>query len=493
MIGVPGHKLTSAIVKQFQKTHAAGLIVFRPNFKSASAFKKFLSGLEKALGRKLLVAVDHEGGRVIHLAEGITVFPDNWTLGNTRKVSYAAEQGRIEAKELRRLGIDLNLAPTLDVLTKSFSPNIGIRSYGKNPDLVAKLGAARIEAMQESGISACAKHFPGLGAATLDPHLDLPVLGMTWQELKRVHLKPFLNALKAGADCVMSSHPVYPRLDPSKVPATFSRKIIRGFLREKLGFRGVILSDDLEMGALRGLCSAGEAAVRAVEAGHDMVLFCHDLKAQQEAYGALFNAYRSGRLNPENLQGSAERIQNLLYKRARRFEGGTPKEEKQGDRLAAEIAGKGVTFHSAESFEKNQKFRVIFPKLSSLAGKFYIEEEMLKEKEFIRGLFRKHGIAVTVETVSLNPDRVEARKIIQAVRGHESAVFFCYDAHLFKGSREILLAACRQKKNAAVLLRDPYDAVYIEGKIPFVTAYGFRKCQIEAAVLRLCQFMKAGK
>lgn len=492
MIGIPGDVLTPEIIRQFQETHAVGLIVFRPNFKSASAFQKLLCDLEKALGRKLLIAVDHEGGRVIHLAEGITVFPDNWTLGNTGRVTDAGRQGQIEARELRRLGIDLNLAPTLDVLTRNFSPNIGIRSYGRDARLVSAMGTARIKGMRRNGLSACAKHFPGLGAATLDPHLDLPVLGMTWAELRKTHLKPFLAAIREGVDCVMSSHPVYPKLDSSKVPATFSKKIIQNFLREKLGFKGVILSDDLEMGALRGLCPIGESAVRAVEAGHDMVLLCHDLNAQTQAHDALKAAYQSGRLKRENLRASVSRIQNLMLKRSRRFEGGKPKPEKDGAALASRISEKGITDSIPKKFSTAPNVRVIFPKLSALAGKFYIEVAMLKEESYIRRLFLKNGISpASVTIVSISPSAGEVKKVLKVIRKPETAVFFCYDAHLFPGAWKILNAAAAQKKNAAVLLRDPYDAVIIEGKIPFVTAYGFRSVQIEAAVQRLCKILKA--
>jgi beta-N-acetylhexosaminidase len=195
MIGIRGTRLTPETVEIFRKTRAGGLIVFRPIFESAEAFRKLISDLEETLQRKLLVAVDHEGGRVIHLAEGVTVFPDNWAVGNTQNIEYARRQGEIEACELRQLGIDLNLAPTLDVLTENFSPNIGIRSYGKDPKLVATLGAARIQAMQKGGLSACAKHFPGQGHAPVDAHLSLPVIRSTWKEMDALHLKPFLRAI----------------------------------------------------------------------------------------------------------------------------------------------------------------------------------------------------------------------------------------------------------------------------------------------------------
>src|SRR6185295_5779121 len=145
----------------------------------------------------------------------------------TGKIDYARKQGQIEAKELRRLGMDVNLGPVLDVLTDAYSPNIGIRSYGKDWKLVADMGCARIAAMQKGGISACAKHFPGKGHAPVDAHLGLPVIKSTWKEMEEVHLRPFLKALEGGMDSVMSSHPYYPNLDSApNMIATFSRKII---------------------------------------------------------------------------------------------------------------------------------------------------------------------------------------------------------------------------------------------------------------------------
>ena len=252
VIGIPGTKITPEIVRHFKELHAGGLILYRINFDSPPQLKKLIADLEEALGRKLLVTADHEGGRVIMFRDGITVFPDNLAVGGAGNIDYARQQGEIEAKELRRLGLDVNLAPVLDVLTEAYSPNIGIRSYGKDWRLVAEMGAARIAAMQQGGLSACAKHFPGKGHAPVDAHLGLPVIGSTWQEMEEVHLKPFVQAIQTGVDLVMSSHPYYPKLDPdpNKI-ATFSRRIIYDYLRGELNFKGVIASDDLEMGAIK--------------------------------------------------------------------------------------------------------------------------------------------------------------------------------------------------------------------------------------------------
>src|SRR5579864_2371946 len=237
VFGIPGTTITPEIVRHFQETHAGGLILYRINFESANQLRKLISDLENALGRKLLVACDHEGGRVIMFRDGVTIFPSSQAIGHTGNTQFARRQGEQEGRELRRLGIDVNFAPVLDVLTEAYSPNIGIRAYGKNPELVAKMGAARISAMQVEGVSACAKHFPGLGPATLDPHLKLPTISCTWEELEKVHLVPFMRAMRTAVHSIMTSHPLYPNLDSApKTPATFSRKIVHDFLRLKIGY-----------------------------------------------------------------------------------------------------------------------------------------------------------------------------------------------------------------------------------------------------------------
>lgn len=227
VFGIPDAELREEDVRLFQNTHAGGLILYRRNFESPDQLRRLISRLAEALGRRLLVATDHEGGRVIMLREGVTIFPDNLAVGAAGEVEWSSRQGTIEAKELRRLGVDLNLAPVLDVLTDAYSPNIGVRSYGKDPALVARLGAARIRAMQAHGLSACSKHFPGKGHSPLDAHLRLPTIASTWEEMKRVHLVPFLAAIDAGVDAIMTSHPLYPNLDPTpRTPATFSKRIV---------------------------------------------------------------------------------------------------------------------------------------------------------------------------------------------------------------------------------------------------------------------------
>jgi len=493
VIGIPGTKITPKIVRHFQELNAGGLILYRINFDSPQQINQLIADLEEALGRKLLVTADHEGGRVIMFRDGITVFPDNLAVGTAGKIDYARQQGEIEAKELRRLGLDVNLAPVLDVLTEAYSPNIGIRAYGKDWRLVAEMGAARIAAMQQGGLSACAKHFPGKGHAPVDAHLGLPVIQSTWQEMEEVHLKPFVKAIETGVDLVMSSHPYYPQLDPDPQKiATFSRRIIYDYLRCELNFKGIIASDDLEMGAIKALCPIGEAGVLAARAGHDLLLVCHDLKAQKEVYHKLLEAYRRKQLPLHELEESAERIKRLKLKREQRFAGGEPGAEPAGLSLAARICRASVQVLQDErkllpltSGEKS--LGVIFPQFSWFDSKIMIEKEVLPEKEFVRNEFKKFGLNPAIHIVSIEPADEEIQQAVNLATNSDLTILFCFDAHLYPSNKKLLDSIQDSAKELVVdLLRDPYDVASLKAGVACLTDFGWRACQIKAAIEKMC-------
>src|SRR5262245_23829264 len=197
MFGLPGPDLTEADVRLFRDTQAAGIMLYRRNFETPERLARLLSGLEEALGRRLLIAPEHEGGRFSMLGRAVTIFPDNLTAGTAGEVTFVNRQGLFEGRELRRLGVDVNFAPVLDVLTERYSPNIGIRSYGKDPSLVARYGVARIRGMMRAGLAGCAKHFPGKGHSPLDAHLRLPRIDSTWDDMGVGPLPPFVADLGA--------------------------------------------------------------------------------------------------------------------------------------------------------------------------------------------------------------------------------------------------------------------------------------------------------
>jgi beta-N-acetylhexosaminidase len=493
VIGIPGTRITPGIVAHFRELHAGGLILYRINFDSPQQVQKLIADLEEALGRNLLVTADHEGGRVIMFREGITVFPDNQALGATGKLDYARKQGEIEARELRRLGVDVNLGPVLDVLTDAYSPNIGIRSYGKDWRLVAEMGAARISGMQQGGLSACAKHFPGKGHAPVDAHLGLPVIPSTWQEMEEVHLKPFVAAIHHGVDLIMSSHPYYPNLDPGPLKiATFSRRIIHDYLRTELNFQGIIATDDLEMGAVKATCPIGEAGILAAGAGHDLILVCHDLGAQKEVFYKLLEAYKSERLPLKELEESAARIKRLKLRRAQRFAEGEAVPEPDGATLAAQICRESVLI--VQDRKKllplkgaGQSIAVIFPKFSSLDAKIMIEKEVLAEKDFLRREFNKFGATPEIHLVSIEPTEGEIHQAVSLAQAADLTIFFCYDAHLHSSNKKLLEALQEAAAKLVVdLLRDPYDAEFLKESAAGLTDFGWRTCQIKAAIEKMC-------
>lgn len=337
VFGIEGPVATAGEIGFFRKTHAGGLIVFERNFESADGFRCLISELERTLRRRLLVMVDHEGGRVVRFKEGVTLFPDQAAAGRTGRPDWVRRQGEIEALELKRLGVDLNLAPVLDLLGPRPNPAIGNRSYGFDPELVGKLGRARIEGMKSKGLRSCAKHYPGLGGAVLDPHVELPAVDKSWKALKGSDLLPFIEAFKVPVDCVMSTHVVYPEIEPRQRPVTFSRTMVHDLLRLEFGYSGVVLTDDLKMGAISKRVPLREAAPLAAEAGHDLLLICSDSKAQEEAFDALVWAYKNKELKISELEESVERISRLKEGLGERFSKGPAVPEEDGKKLATKM------------------------------------------------------------------------------------------------------------------------------------------------------------
>lgn len=264
-----------------------------------------------------LVAIDHEGGNVQRLADLNNLGSNAQFASRGATARDACERGQRHAQQLKPLGFSMNLAPVLDVNNNPNNPVIGPRSYGADPELVATLGAAYARGLQSGGIAAVGKHFPGHGNTGVDSHLQLPVLPQSIEELSRVELVPFARAIGAPTNIagIMSAHIVFPAVDPSRAPGTLSAPIMRGLLRDKMGFRGVVLSDDLAgMKAITDNFRPGEAAVRAVRAGVDLLIIAGDLPRQRESRDALVAALASGELDRARVD---EAVRNVLRTKLR--------------------------------------------------------------------------------------------------------------------------------------------------------------------------------
>src|SRR6266705_5962467 len=260
----------------------------------------------------LLIAIDQENGIVQRLGQGTTLFPGNMALGAIGSEQLAYDVAQATGRELKSLGINMNLAPVVDVNNNPANPVIGVRSFGEDPQQVARLGAAMVKGYRAAGILSCLKHFPGHGDTAVDSHLSLPVIPYTLQRLEALELVPFRSGMKAGAESVMIAHVAFPTLaEQNTLPATLSPSIVQGLLREQLDFKGVILSDCMEMRAISDTFGTERAAVTALQAGNDLVLVSHTYTRQRGSTEAIEAAVRAHELNAQAVRQAAERVLKL--------------------------------------------------------------------------------------------------------------------------------------------------------------------------------------
>lgn len=281
-----------------------------------------LNALQRLSALPLLVSADLETGAGMRARGGYftpnginlggaAVFPPNMALGAARDSALAYEEGRITAIEGRALGIHVNFAPVVDVNNNPANPVINVRSYSEDPRLVARMGTSFIRGLQENGMIATAKHFPGHGDTGTNSHLALPVVTVSRARLDSVELVPFRAAIRAGVGAVMTFHGVMPALDSSGVPGTLSRKVLTGLLRNELGFRGLVVSDAMDMRGVLDQFGAVEAVKRGVAAGLDVLIQPVEARV---AINAIMDGLREGRYTEARITESARRI--LLAKRA---------------------------------------------------------------------------------------------------------------------------------------------------------------------------------
>ncbi len=290
-----------SLAREFQ---LGGVTLFKRNIEAPEQVAELSHDLQ-ALGSELpvWVAVDQEGGRVARLRTPFTEWPPMATLGRAGDEKLAYRFAAALATELRAVGVTLDYAPVLDILTNPKNPVIGDRALSEDALAVARLGDAIIRGLQENGIAACGKHFPGHGDTSQDSHVALPLVEHPPDRIRRVELVPFRAAIRSDVAFIMTAHILVPSLDEQR-PATLSPAIIRGMLREELDFDGVILSDDLDMKAIADTYTAPDAAVQAIAAGCDGVLLCRELtkdpgndaNAHGRVLEALVHAVEDGRI-----------------------------------------------------------------------------------------------------------------------------------------------------------------------------------------------------
>ena len=307
MLGFEGEILPVELAGYLERG-LAGVVLYNRNFRSVQRLRELTAEIRRAAGHPVLIGIDQEGGTRFALGEPFTAWPSAAELGRAGDVALVEQVARAMAVELRAAGCNLNFAPMLDLNVNPESPVTKDRSFGADPQLVAKMGVAFDQGLRAGRVLSCAKHFPGHGDTLVDPHQDLPVFAGTMERLESAELVPFAAAVAAGVPLVMTAHILLPQIDPER-PASLSRKMLDGVLRRGMKFSGVILADDLGMGAIARRYGPGEAAIETLRAGTDIAMLCHDWPTVAPAIAAVRQAHEAGRLDVAEWNASVGRIE----------------------------------------------------------------------------------------------------------------------------------------------------------------------------------------
>jgi beta-N-acetylhexosaminidase len=324
IVGFDGTELSRDLRDLFRRYPPGGVILFKRNLEDPEQILRLtadLQGLDTHL--PMLICIDQEGGRVWRLPSGFTYFPEAQALGNADSDSLARSAAKVMAQELAAVGINCNFAPILDLHTNPKNPVIGDRALGSDPFRVASLARSMLLSFRAHGIAGCGKHFPGHGGTDLDSHETLPTVSMDQARLASVEMSPYrilAQDERKPLELVMTAHVRYPALDPTR-PATLSRRILRGFLRGRIGFQGLVVTDDMEMGAITESHGPEEACLLAFRAGADLLMFCHTPSHLHACVETLGRSLERGEASPRRLSRSLLRLERFKKRLRRRLPG----------------------------------------------------------------------------------------------------------------------------------------------------------------------------
>lgn len=486
--GFPSLQVDDQARRLVSEYSVGNFVLFGRNFSTLRQACDLCEGLSalafEGTGLAPLIAADQEGGAVTRLREGAALFPGAMALAAARgKDVYRV--GKNCGEILRAVGVNTNFAPVLDVNIEAKNPIIGARAFSDDPWMVSRLGLDMLAGMKDGGLLAAVKHYPGHGNVKSDSHLGIPENDTPSDLLNATEWIPFQNAFRAGAEALMTAHVRYNDVDP-EYPATLSRKIMTTMLREKQNFQGLVLTDCLEMDAVRAAYGIGEGAVLAVEAGCDLLTFSHTIEAVAEAVQAIYKAVESGRLSVERIDRSYHRILEVKEKYGLTVPF-VPNREKavhfaydpEKIALHARLARESITLLSGKAVNLENKKAVKFfaPASLALTGAEDLHKNPLSFA--LQAEQRFGGTAVQTPLDGLDAKTLEE---IDA-DNYELAVLGLYNARFRAGQQELLRALEKSGKTlVVVLLGAPYDAVLVKRSDAVIAAYEYTALSVSAVL-----------
>jgi beta-N-acetylhexosaminidase len=484
--------MNDEIAKLVKDYHLGGVILFRENTVTADQTTKLVSAYQDAAEKYgLLISIDQEGGIVTRLQTG-TDMPGNMALGATRSEETAEKVGKAIGEELNALGINMNFGPVLDVNNNPDNPVIGVRSFGEDPELVAKLGNAYIKGLHETGTAATAKHFPGHGDTAVDSHVGLPSVPHNLDRLKQVELYPFQQAMDAGIDAIMSAHVTFPKIDDTKaiskkdgtevsVPGTLSHKILTGLMREDMGFKGVIVTDAMNMGAIADHFGPVDAAIRAVKAGADVLLMPVGIV---EVANGLYDSVNSGDISIEKIEKSVERILTLKLNRSI-VKAEVEKSLDEKIAKALEVVGspehKAIEKEAAEKSITLVKNNDVLPLTAGTEDKIVVvgSNAVTLAAEVVKHHGNVEVISASAPLTAQNLAKVMAAKYIILGTSTSTVSGRSPNNDLMKLANQLIET---DVPVIGVGIRNPYDIMAYQNVDAYLTQYGTKTVSFEATV-----------
>lgn len=503
VVGFWGTSATPEIVDLIQNYHVGSIILFSRNVQDAQQVLELTHSLQliaKAAGHRspLLIAIDQENGMVQRLGQGTTQFPGNMALGATGSEQMTYDVAQATGRELKALGINMNLAPVVDVNNNSANPVIGVRSFGADPHQVARLGAAAVKGYRAGGVIATLKHFPGHGDTAVDSHLALPTIPYTLERLEEIELIPFRRGIEAGADSVMIAHISFPDLlDTSAfytqqdvLPASVSPAVVRGLLREKLGFEGVIISDCLEMKAIADTIGTERGAVMALQAGIDLALVSHTYMRQRGSIEAIQSAVQTGELSPEVVHQAAERVLRLKDRflswddlptaPVPEWVGGTSQQQLR-DRayeLSTTLVRNEVALLPLH-LDPTERLLVISPQKEPFTQ---VEDRHYPEEFLVKSIRQHHG---NVSALFISPYLTsdEREEILRTAEASDVIVMATLNAHLERQQAELMQYLIQSGRPIiGIAVGNPYDLLAFPQLRSHLVTYEYTEPALAAVV-----------
>jgi beta-N-acetylhexosaminidase len=480
----------SEFLEILQRQQLGGVVLFRhKNMGSLAELRALTNAMQRTAARSgeppLLIAADQEAGQLMAIGQA-TPFPGNMALGAARSERLAYRVGRAIGRELAALGINVDFAPVCDVNNNPRNPVIGTRSFGEDPKLVARLGSAMIRGLQSCGVAATAKHFPGHGDTSSDSHSGAPILRHDARRIQAVELAPFRAAIRNHVRLMMTAHIVMPALNGGshELPATLSPQILRGLLRKKLGFKGVIVSDALDMHAMEQGHGYVAETMAAAAAGNDLLLFNHDLARVEPAYSNLLQGARRGLIAQDEIQASARRILALKHWVGRRPQ--PPLNVIGCDehlRLAREVARASITLVRDTArqlplrLSDDKKIAVVIPRPQDLTPadtSSYVTPELAAAA-------RRYHRQVEEFSMDMNPAAREIEDLCARLVQYDLLIVGTINAMAHSGQARLIKKLIKQRARLiAVALRMPYDLAAYPEVATFICTYSVLPPAMEA-------------